>query len=199
MEFHDTVRARHMVRSFSGRPIPEAVLQGVLAAPTRSPTAGNTEGWALVVLRGPGETVPFWEATTDDGWRRRSHRWPGLSRAPVVVTVFTSPDRYRERYGEPDKAASGLADEPWPVPFWFVDAGHAVMALLLAATDAGLGACFLGNFRGEEPLRLALGVPAGWRYVGAVVLGHGDGDDAPSASLDRRWRSTGDPIHSGRW
>ena len=41
------------------------------------------------------------------------------------------------------------------------------MTLLLGAADRGLGAAFLGNFRGEDALRTALGVPAGSSWLGA--------------------------------
>lgn len=187
-----------MVRAFTGRPVPAPALDRVLDAARRAPTAGNTEGWALVVLEG-AETAAFWDATTTAEWRRSARRWPGLAAAPVVVAVFTSPDRYRARYGEPDKRASGLAGEPWPVPYWFVDAGQVIMSMLLAATDTGLGACVLGNFRGEEALTDALGVPEGWRYAGAVLLGEPAAGDPPSASLRRPWRQAGSAIHRGRW
>jgi len=57
--------------------------------------------------------------------------------------------------------------------------------VLLCAVDAGLGACVLGNFRGEAALAGALGVPAAWSLFCAVLLGHADGNDHPSPSLDR--------------
>ena len=87
----------------------------------------------------------------------------------------------------------------WPVPYWFVDGGFAVMVMLLAAADAGLGACFLGNFRGEATLRDALGVPDDRRYVGAVLMGEPGGDDPPSASLARGRRRSSEVVHRGRW
>src|ERR1700722_14953836 len=178
MELSDAVVGRRMVRSFSGEPVPTEVLDHVLDLACRAPSAGNTGGWDTVVLVGPDETSAFWDATTTADWRARSRRWPGLSLAPVVVALFVHPDAHRARYAETDKAASGLgtpgsvlegaggaagADvpgvDPWPVPYWFVDGGFAVMVMLLAAANAGLGACFLGNFRGEAALRGALGVP----------------------------------------
>ena len=85
------------------------------------------------------------------------------------------------------------------MPYWFVDAGFAVMTLLLGAVDAGLGACFLGNFRGEAALGAALGVPAGRRYVGAVLIGEPGGDDPPSSSLARARRPRSAMVHRGRW
>jgi len=189
-----------MVRSFSGAPVPADVLEGLIAWATSAPSAGNTAGWEAVVLVGRDQTQAFWEATTTDDWRRRSRRWPGLSRAPVVVAIFVRVDAYLARYGEPDKAASGLDEEQaWPVPYWFVDGGFAALLLLLAATDAHLSACFLGNFRGEAALKTALGVPEDRRYLGAVCIGDADGGDAPSPSASRGRRQPSQVFHRGRW
>lgn len=190
-----------MVRSFSGDPVSPALLERVLAAAGRAPSAGNTQGVDAVVLEGPDQTGPFWEATTTADWRARSPRWQGLHRAPVVVALFTDPGAYLARYAEADKARSGLgrAEGAWPVPYWYVDAGHVAMLLLLAAADAGIGACFLGNFRGEEALRGALGVPAERRYVGAVLLGHPAETDRPSTSAGRPRRPVGEVFHRGTW
>ena len=85
------------------------------------------------------------------------------------------------------------------MPYWFVDGAFAAMVMLLAATDAGLGACFLGNFRGETALRDALGVPDDRRYVGAVLMGEPAGDDPPSSSLTRGRRPRSEMVHRGRW
>ncbi len=192
---------RRMVRSFRSDPVASAQLDAILALLTRAPSAGNTQGVDAVVLVGPSETSRFWASTTTADWRERSRRWAGLQAAPVVIVLFTHPSAYAARYAEGDKATSGLGDSvgAWPVPYWFVDAGIATMLLLLGAVDVGLGACFLGNFRGEEALRTALGVPDDRRYAGAVVLGRPGGDDPPSTSLSRRRRSVDDLVHRGHW
>jgi nitroreductase len=201
MEFAEALRRRRMVRSFTGSPVPAAALHGILAASLRAPSAGNTQGWDAVVLEGPAQTAPFWAATTTQDWRDRSSRWPGLERAPVVVALFADPGAYVARYREADKAPSGLGSGPeaWPVPYWFVDAGQVVMALLLAAVDAGLGALFLGNFRGEAALRRSLGVPEDRVYVGAVLVGEPDRDDPPSTSSGRPRRSPEAVFHRSAW
>jgi nitroreductase len=200
MEFTDAVRRRKMVRSFSGRPVPRALLETLLDHALRGPSAGNTGGFDAVVLVGPEETAAFWDATTTPEWRTRSRRWPGLEKAPVAVVFFAHPDAYGARYSEPDKQSSGLGfGDVWPVPYWFVDTGFAALLLLVAAVDAGLGACFLGNFRGEEVLATALGVPGDRRYLGTVLLGEPGGDDPPSASLARGRRRAEDALHWGSW
>jgi len=190
------MRTRHMVRSFSGRPVPDTILTKIVAAAAAAPSAGNADGWEAVVLVGPAETALFWEATTTADWRATSPRWPGLSRAPVVVAVFVNPGAYVARYAEPDKVASGLGTGPdaWPIPYWLVDGGFAVLLMLLAAVDVGLGACFLGNFRGESELRSALDVGDESRYLGAVLIGEGDGLDTPSASARRGRRDPASAV-----
>jgi len=199
MDLSEAVRRRRMVRSFSGTPVPGEVLDRLLELACSAPSAGNTGGWDAVVLTGPGQTSAFWDATTTAEWRARSRRWPGLERAPVVVALFVDPDAYRDRYRQPDKVGSGLGTQPWPVPYWFVDGGFAAMVMLLGAADAGLGACFLGNFRGEAALRSALGVPDDRRYLGAVLVGEPGGADPPSPSLARGPRLGHEVVHRGRW
>jgi nitroreductase len=206
MEFTDAVRRRRMVRSFSGRPVPRPLLDTLLDTALRGPSAGNTGGWDAVVLQGPAETALFWAATTTPQWREVSRRWPGLEKAPVAVVFFAHPDAYGARYAEADKQSSGLGhragtrvDDVWPVPYWFVDTGFAALLLLVAAVDAGLGAGFLGNFRGEEALATALGVPGDRRYLGTVLLGEKGENDPPSASLTRGRRRAEDALHWSHW
>ena len=49
------------------------------------------------------------------------------------------------------------------MPYWDIDAAFAVMSMLLAATDAGLGALFFAIAHGEDALLSDLGVPDGYR------------------------------------
>ncbi len=192
-----------MVRSFADRPLPDGVVDRLLAAALLAPTAGNAKGTAWVVLEGPAETTRFWRATTTEDWRRSSRRWRGLSAAPVVAVSLASPAEYVRRYGEPDKAGAGLGPDrgegAWPVPYWYGDAAFGVMTVLLGATAEGIGACFLGIFRGEEALLADLGAPAGWRVFGAVALGHPDGRDRRSPSLTRPGLAGAARVHRGRW
>ena len=200
MELDEALRRRRMVRSFSARPVDGAVLDALLDAARRAPSAGHSQGLDLVVLEGD-ETARYWDVTLP-AERRRSFRWPGLLRAPVLVVAVTDPEAYVSRYAEDDKAATGLGAgaEAWPVPYWFVDAGAAVENLLLAVVAADFGACLFGPFGHEEAVRGALGVPAGRRLVATIALGHPDGgEDGPGRSAGRRRRSLDDVVHRGGW
>jgi nitroreductase len=188
-----------MVRNFDGRPVPRPLLDTLLGDALHGPSAGFTQGSAFVVLEGEGQTDRFWELTTTPDWRARTVRHAGLPKAPVIILPMADPEAYLDRYGEPDKAGSGLtAEEAWPVPYWLVDTAFAAMVILLRAVDLGLGALFLGIFRGEKELLAELGVPDRIRPIGAIALGY-PAPDLPSPSLARGRRALDDMVHRGRW
>ena len=64
--------------------------------------------------------------------------------APVLVLVWTAPGAYLDRYAQADKGWTDRDPARWTAPYWHVDAGMSVLAMLYAAVDAGLGACFFG-------------------------------------------------------
>lgn len=196
--FETLVRRRRMVRSYDPAPVDPALIDRLLDSARRAPSAGNTQGTHFVVLEGPEQTARFWDVTLPAG-DRPGFPWPRLLDAPVLILPLSDEGAYRQRYREPDKAASGLGDGPWPVAYWDTDAAMATMVLLLAAVDAGLGALFFGIFRNEERLLAELGVPAGVRPIGAVALGHPTGDDRPSGSLARGRRELAHVVHRGGW
>ena len=133
--------------------------------------------------------------------RRGGFQWPGLFDAPVIVLPFADADAYVQRYSEPDKAQTGLGAgaEAWPTPYWTVDASMAVMTLLLAAEDAGLGALLFAVFNGEAEVRAELGVPAGLQLLGAIALGWPAAVDEPGLSAARPRRPTAQIVHRNGW
>jgi len=185
MEFADLVRARRMTRAFAPEPVQREVLERCVDLASRSPSAGKTQGWRLVAIEGE-QTREFWNLTLPTE-RRSEFAWPGLLEAPLVLLPVALPDDYVARYAEPDKAATGLGSgaDAWAVPYWTVDASFAVMTLLLALQDEGLGALFFGVFRGEAEVRARYGIPVGAQLLGAIATGK------PADSPTRKGRSSG--------
>jgi nitroreductase len=199
VELRDVVRKRRMVRAFDRRPVPSALVDDLIDLARRAPAAGNTaEARAFLVLE-DDQTARYWD-TTFPAARRETFRWPHLMDAPVLVIALVRAAAYVERYAEPDKARTGLGagEDRWPVPYWWVDGGMAVEAMLLGAVDVGLGALFFGIFDHERELLAALGVPDGWRALGTIALGWPATDEA-SPSLARPRPALDEVTHRGRW
>jgi nitroreductase len=199
MEFGEVVRRRRMCRDFLDRPIDPGMVDGLLEAARRAPSAGHTQGWAFVVLEGRQQVGRFWALDADPAWLAAPTH-PGLLRAPVIVVPLASPSAYLTRYAEADKVAVGRAGiEGWPAPYWTVDAAFATMSLLLAATDAGLGALFFALHGDVATTMRGLGVPDGWEALGAVALGWPATGDRPSSSTARGRRPWAEVVHRGGW
>lgn len=190
-----------MVRSFTSEPVDPDVVVRLVDLARRAPSAGNTQAVDVVVLAAPEARRRYWDLTLAQS-RRASFRWPGLLVAPVLLLVVVDPEAYVARYGEPDKAGTGLGagTEAWPVPYWWVDAGAAAQHLLLGAVDAGLGACLFGPFSHEAAVAEAFGVPSGRRIVATIALGHPDADAGPPGrSAGRARRSLEAVMHLDQW
>ena len=197
MELSQVLRRRRMVRAYDpDRPVPATQLDAVCAAALRAPSAGFTQGVSLVVLDGAEDRARFWRLTAagPSAWAR------GMRSAPVLIMVWTSEQAYLDRYAEPDKGWTDRDPGRWAAPYWYVDGGMAAMAVLLAAVDAGLGACFFGiPVEHVGAVRSAYAVPADQLSVGVISLGY----SVPAPALGSPTRRPRKPpeqlIHHGFW
>lgn len=201
MDFWEVVRRRRMIRTYLERPVAPDLVDRVVDAALRAPSAGHSQGVSVVVLERQEHRDRFWAATArPDGPATPGGRWDRLRQAPVVLLPLAHKETYLARYAEPDKAGLGMdAETGWPRPYWDIDAGFAVMSMLLAATDLGLGALFLAIAYGEPAFLTELGVPEGHEPIGALTLGWPAPDDPPSASAARGRRPRDEAVHYGRW
>lgn len=188
-----------MTRAFEPTPLASGIVDALLEAASRAPSAGNTQALAYLVLEGD-DTRRYWSATLSAD-RRDGFPWPRLLDAPVLIIPFTDATAYVTRYADADKAHTGLGASPdaWSTPYWWIDGGMAVMTVLLGAEELGLGALFFGLFEHEDAVKTAFGVPPELRALGAIALGHPAAQQRPSASALRPRTALGDAVHRGYW
>jgi nitroreductase len=199
MRFQDVVQRRRMVRDFSDEPVARPLIERLMDNATRIPSAGFSQGFAFVVLTDPGQRRLFWETTSGPEWRGESES-VALTRAPVVIVPLAHKQAYLDRYALPDKVHTPLSrEEFWPAPYWDIDTGFGVLMILLTAVDLGLGAVFFGIFAGEEALLDALGVPAGYRPIGAIAVGHPTAGERTKPELASGRRAHDDVVRWERW
>jgi nitroreductase len=197
LELSQVIHRRRMVRSFARTAIPDDALERVLESALHAPSAGFAQGTELIVLDQPKQIARFWQITDPRGRKRPAEK----ADPPVIVIPLAGRDAYLRRYTQSDKRGLGLdVAEGWPVPYWELDAAMAVMLMLLSAVDQGLGAWYFGIFAGKGELLQWLGVPDGYRPIGAVGLGYPAAfDRARGSALSQRRRSLEDVVHRGGW
>jgi nitroreductase len=203
MEFADVIRKRRMVRAYTDKPVPPETVQRILEAANRAPSAGFSQGYALMTLEGPEQLGPFWELVSRyHGAADTAGRpFDPITRAPLVVVPLSCKDTYLERYARQDKGWTDRDESRWPVPYWDIDTGFTALLMLLAAVDEGLGALFFGippALIGE--FRQLYGVPEQYLPIGAVAIGYPDpaADKGGSGKVINR-RTLDDLVHRGRW
>ena len=192
MEFSETLARRRMVRNYTDEPVTRDQLERIALAGTRAPSAGNTRGQSFVIVT----DEPTRQAIA--GLAGEAHYVdlgfdPWISRAPAHIIIGASEAAYHDRYQETDKLGPDGEIE-WPVPYWWVDAGASLMAILLAAIDEGLAAGFLGVHAFDE-LEALVGMPEDVSAIGIVTIGH-PAADRRSGSLNR---TAPIGIHWERW
>jgi nitroreductase len=192
MRFDEVLRRRRMVRNYLSDPVPGEVLLRVVEAARKAPSAGFSQGTAFVIVTAPDTRKRIAELAGEEDYLAGGFD-PWISRAPAHIVICMSEEAYHRRYQEPDKTDSAGREMDWPIPYWWVDAGAAMMLLLLAAVNEGLSAGFLGVHSVPGLSRL-LSIPPDFTPIGVVTVGRG-APDRKSGSLRRGWRSPETVIH----
>lgn len=199
MDFATVVRKRRMVRNFRPDPISTDIIDRIIATAQRAPSAGFSQGISFVVVTDPETRTRVAGLADEEGYTAGGSGFhPFISGAPVQIVICTSEKVYKDRYREPDKKPDPDAEEmEWPSPYWHTDAGCALMLILLAAVNEGLGSAFVGLWRVRE-LQELLGIPEHFWPIGIALVGHAAAD-IPSPSLKRGRRPLAGVLHRERW
>jgi nitroreductase len=185
-----------MVRNYTAEAVPPLTLDRIVNSGLRAPSAGNSQGFGFIVVTDPvTRTAIAGLAGEDEYVSRGFDAW--ISKAPAHIVITVSEQAYLERYREPDKLGVDGEEMDWPIPYWWVDAGAAMMAILLSAVNEGLAAGFLGVHSLPE-LGALLHIPGHHTPIGVVTVGY-PLQDRRSSSLDRGKRPRDSMVHRERW
>jgi len=146
MDFTDVIRTRRSHRKFTEEKVPEDVLNRILEAACLAPTWSNKQGVRFLVVDDPEQLKKIGEA---------GQKW--LAGVPMVIVAFIKPK---------DSGVNTNGLEYFPV-----DVAIFLHQLILAATNEGLGTCWIGYFD-EEKTKQVLKLPEKMRIVGMTPLGY---------------------------
>jgi nitroreductase len=196
--FYELLKQRRAVRSYTGERVPRETLERIARAARRGPNAGYSQGLRLLVVDDP-DTIAALAALQDD---ERSRAWFG--KAAAHFFVLTREQDYHDRYNQPDKlAVTGGVEVIWPVPFWHVDAGAALMLVWLAALEEGLAAAVYGvTVEDDAGVRELLGIPDDLTIVVGVTVGHPSEDpdwERATSVFSQRRRGHDEVVRWNRW
>lgn len=145
MKFLELAKRRYSVRGYKADPVEADKLQEVLEAARLAPTAGNRQRFELIAIQTAGREEEL----------RRIYDKDWFVQAPLVICACRYPmDPARQRKDYTD-----------------VDVGIVIDHLILAATELGLGTCWIGAFD-PAAAREILGLPDEVEPVVFTPLGY---------------------------
>ena len=168
MEFSKLVKERRSIHFFTDEPVTDEEISYILEAARWAPSAGNVQPTRYIVVRSEENRLKVWESTS---------RFEGITpqnfikKAPVHLIVLTNTTAYK---GRQSNLRSDL--------FCIQDSSAAIMNLLLAVTDIGLGACWVGLFD-EDYLKKTFEIPVQYRPVAIIPVGHTKSKEKPRRRL----------------
>jgi F420 biosynthesis protein FbiB-like protein len=175
----DLIRSRRSLRRYQADAVPHALIEQVLTAATWAPSAHNRQPWRFVVvesgdqkealalamgarlrqdLQADGVAPDLIEADIARSYER-------LTTAPLIVVICLSMMEM-DRYADPkrDQAEYLMAVQ---------SVAMAGQNLLLAAHEAGLGACWLcAPLFCPDVVSTSLDLPPDWQPQGLITLGY---------------------------
>lgn len=141
---------RFSCRSFDTNPLDRETLEAVLEAARWAPNGGNLQPWRFVVVLDSNRRRAIASAAYGQGF---------LAQAPAVITVCAVPNESATKYGPRGRELYCLQDT-----------AAASQNILLAASDRGLGSCWVGAFD-EAAVSRVLELSGNWRPVALIALG----------------------------
>lgn len=169
----DLIRWRRDVRRFRTDPLPDGLLEELLAIAALSPSVGNAQPWRFVRVSDPGRRAAVrkdfearnTEALNDYAGEKAklyaSLKLSGLSDAPEHLAVYCE---------EETDLGHGLGRQTMPETLRYSVVG-AIQTLWLAARARGVGTGWVSILEPEN-IRRVLDVPENWTLVGYLCIGY---------------------------
>ncbi len=174
----DVPLARRTIRAFTAEPVDAGAVRRAVAAALTAPAPHHSEPWRFVILetaaartRLVGAMREAWIADlrrdgfTEEQITRRLRRGDVLRLAPLIIVPCLVTDAAHD-YPDERRSRSEQA-------MFTVSMGAAVQNLLVALAVDGLGSAWISStLFCQEVAARSMGLPDGWRPMGAIAVGH---------------------------
>jgi coenzyme F420-0:L-glutamate ligase/coenzyme F420-1:gamma-L-glutamate ligase len=186
----DVPLARRTIRAFTGEPVDIEAVRRAVATALTAPAPHHSQPWRFVLLESPAARTALLDAMREawiadlrrDGFTqeqitRRLRRGEPLRRAPLIVVPCLVTDAAHD-YPDRRRAAAEQA-------MFTVSMGAAVQNLLIALAVDGLGSAWISStLFCQDVAARAMDLPAGWRPMGAIAVGHPAEAPSPRPARD---------------
>ncbi len=181
-----TIHTRRSIRRYTDQPVPADVIDHLLECATRAPSSHNCQPWRFVVITTSSVKAQLAERM---GERLRADR---LRAGERVEEIDRDVARSRERITSAPVIvvvclSTGGLDNHHEQLMAIQSVAAAIQNMLLAAHEAGLGACWMAApLYCPAVVREALRLPADWDAQALITIGYPADEGQPRGRIDFR-------------
>ena len=150
------------------------------------PTAGFSRGIEIISVENKKNIKKLAIYANEESYLKKGYgKW--LSNSKAIFLILINEEAYHERYKELDKQ-NQTSSSNWSVPYWYVDAGAAMMNCMLLVEETGLKSGFLGSHNMEiQKIKSLLVIPEDIEILGFVTAGvEGDSANLKKENLNKK-------------
>jgi len=166
MDVEEAINRRRSIRKWQDKEIPDEIINQLLDAARRAPSAHNVQSHRYFVAK-----TKDISKLVENGAFKRSF----VGEAPLIIVCCADPSKYPE---------STEVDET-PEHYAYIDLSIAASFLVLQATELGLGSVFIAWIY-RDKIREVLNIPEGYIIPFVIPIGYPDENppERPRKSLD---------------
>lgn len=161
---------RRIVRNYIESDETNPDLSDIPKLTIKIPTAGFSRGIEIVSVENKESIQKLAIYANEETYIEKGFgKW--ISNSKAIFLILINEAAYHERYNMMDKK-NETSSKNWSVPYWYVDAGAAMMNCMLLIDETGLKSGFLGSHNMEVlEIKSLLNIPKNIEILGFVTAG----------------------------
>ena len=161
---------RKVVRNYKKTSLEDTNLKNISKFSIKIPTAGFSRGIEILNTFDVKKIKNVSKIFNEDNFIKDG-KSPWISNSLALFFILLNEEAYHHRYSKNDKT-NAVNSKDWDVPYWYVDAGAAMMNCILLIEEKELSSGFMGLHNiDRKKIHEEFKIPDTYQIIGMITAG----------------------------
>ena len=161
---------RKVVRNYKKTSLEDIKLKNISKFSIKIPTAGFSRGIEILNTFDVKKIKNVSKIFNEDNFIKDG-KSPWISNSLALFFILLNEEAYHHRYSKNDKT-NAVNSKDWDVPYWYVDAGAAMMNCILLIEEKELSSGFMGLHNiDRKKIHEEFKIPDTYQIIGMITAG----------------------------
>lgn len=161
---------RKVVRNYKKTSLEDTNLKNISKFSIKIPTAGFSRGIEILNTFDVKKIKNVSRIFNEDNFIKDG-KSPWISNSLALFFILLNEEAYHHRYSKNDKT-NAVNSKDWDVPYWYVDAGAAMMNCILLIEEKELSSGFMGLHNiDRKKIHEEFKIPDTYQIIGMITAG----------------------------